>query len=194
MVGTGKGADMGLLFKSAETLENLSHVDVVVLDKTGTVTKGAPEVTDVYVLDSDFVRLAASLEHASEHPLSLAVVEYAKKKGIDHTVPVTDFAAEAGMGISGTVEGMRIAAGNRRYMDALGVHFDAKYDAEAENGKTVLYFARDGKPLGILCCADEVKPDSAAAIAKLQAEVRLKDKMLEQKWKTARTVCEVVNG
>ena len=168
MVGTGKGADMGLLFKSAEALEHLSHVDVVVLDKTGTVTKGAPEVTDVYVLGSDFVRLAATLEHASEHPLSHAVVEYAKKKSIDYTAPVSDFAAEAGMGISGTVEGKRVVAGNRRYMDALGVAFDAKYEAEAQNGKTVLYFAADGKPLGVLCCADEVKPDSAAAVAKLR--------------------------
>ena len=168
MVGTGKGADMGLLFKSAQALETLSHVDVVVLDKTGTVTKGAPEVTDVYVLGGDFVRLAAALEHASEHPLSHAVVEYAKSKQIDYTAAVTDFAAEAGMGISGTVEGKRISAGNRRYMDALGIAFDLKYEAEAEHGKTVLYFAADGKPLGVLCCADEVKPDSAAAVAKLR--------------------------
>ena len=168
MVGTGKGADMGLLFKSASALETLSHVNVVVLDKTGTVTKGAPEVTDVYVLGNDFVRLAAALEHASEHPLSHAVVEYAKKKGIDYSAAVTDFGAEAGMGISGTVEGKRIYAGSRRYMDALGVVFDAKYEDEAQNGKTVLYFAADGKPLGVLCCADEVKPDSAAAVAKLR--------------------------
>ncbi len=170
MVGTGKGADMGLLFKSAEALETLSHVDVVVLDKTGTVTKGTPEVTDVYMLGSDFVRLAASLEHASEHPLSHAVVEYAKKKNIEYTAPVSDFAAEAGMGISGTVEGKRVYAGNRRYMEALGVAFDEKYESEAQNGKTVLYFAADGKALGVLCCADEVKADSAAAVAKLRAD------------------------
>ena len=170
MVGTGKGADMGLLFKSAQSLEELSHVDVIVLDKTGTVTKGSPEVTDVYTLGSDFIALAAALEHASEHPLSLAVVEYAKKKGIDHTASVENFAAEAGKGIRGTVNGMHIVGGNRRYMDELGIPFDKKYDAEAENGKTVLYFARDGKPLGVICCADEVKPDSAAAIAQLQAK------------------------
>ena len=168
MVGTGKGADMGLLFKSAQALETLSHVDVVVLDKTGTVTKGTPEVTDAYVLGSDFVRLAAALEHASEHPLSHAVVEYAKKKNVDYTASVTEFAAEAGMGISGTVEGKRVFAGNRRYMEALGIEFDAKYEDEAQSGKTVLYFAADGKPLGVLCCADGVKPDSAAAVAKLR--------------------------
>ena len=168
MVGTGKGADMGLLFKSAQALETLSHVDVVVLDKTGTVTKGTPEVTDAYVLGSDFVHLAASLEHASEHPLSHAVVEYAKKKNVDYTASVTEFAAEAGMGISGTVEGKRVFAGNRRYMEALGIEFDAKYEDEAQSGKTVLYFAADGKPLGVLCCADGVKPDSAAAVAKLR--------------------------
>ena len=170
MVGTGKGADMGLLFKSAQGLETLSHIDVMVLDKTGTVTKGTPEVTDVYTLGSDFVTLAASLEHASEHPLSLAIVDYAKSKDIDHTLPVTHFTAEPGLGIRGTVRGSVIAAGNRRYMDALGVSFDAKYDAAAEDGKTVLYFARDGKALGVMCCADSVKPDSAAAIAQLQAD------------------------
>jgi len=170
MVGTGKGADMGLLFKSAQSLEGLSHVDVMVLDKTGTVTKGAPEVTDVYALHPDFVRLAAALEHASEHPLSLAVVEYAKAKNIDYTAPVTDFAATPGMGISGTVDGRHITAGNRRYMEHLGISFDRKYDAAAEDGKTVLYFGCDGQPLGVLCCADAVKADSAAAIAKLRAD------------------------
>ena len=170
MVGTGKGADMGLLFKSAQSLEGLSHVDVIILDKTGTVTKGTPEVTDVYEIGKDFVHLAASLEHASEHPLSLAIVEYAKKKNIDYTAPVENFTATAGMGISGTVDGKLIAAGNRRYMEHLGVMFDAKYDTAAEEGKTVLFFACDGKALGVMCCADEVKPDSAAAVQKLQSD------------------------
>ena len=170
MVGTGRGADMGLLFKSAQSLETLSHVDVIVLDKTGTVTKGAPEVTDVHEFRSDFVHLAASLEHASEHPLSLAIVEYAKRKNIDYTAAVEAFSALPGMGICGIVEGKTIAAGNRRYMEELDVAFDATFDAHAESGKTVLYFACDGNPLGVICCADEVKPDSAAAIAKLQAD------------------------
>ena len=170
MVGTGKGADMGLLFKSAQSLEGLSHVDVIVLDKTGTVTNGTPEVTDVHEIEKDFVHLAASLEHASEHPLSLAIVEYAKRKNIDYTAPVDGFNAIPGMGISGTVDGKEIAAGNRRYMEHLGVRFDAKFDEHAADGKTVLYFACDGKALGVLCCADEVKPDSAAAIAKLKSD------------------------
>ena len=170
MVGTGKGADMGLLFKSAQGLETLSHVDTVVLDKTGTVTNGAPEVTDVHEIGKDFIHLAASLEYASEHPLSLAIVEYAKRKQIDYTTPVEQFTATPGMGISGIVDGKTIAAGNRRYMDALGVSFDGKFDAAAEDGKTVLYFACDNAPLGVICCADEVKADSAAAIAKLQSE------------------------
>ena len=170
MVGTGKGADMGLLFKSAQGLETLSHVDTVVLDKTGTVTNGAPEVTDVHEIGKDFIHLAASLEYASEHPLSLAIVEYAKRKQIDYTTPVEQFTATPGMGISGIVDGKTIAAGNRRYMDALGVSFDGKFDAAAEDGKTVLYFTCDNAPLGVICCADEVKADSAAAIAKLQSE------------------------
>jgi len=170
MVGTGRGADMGLLFKSAQSLEGLSHVDVIVLDKTGTVTKGTPEVTDVHEIGTDFVHLAASLEHASEHPLSLAIVEYAKKKNISYTASVENFTATPGMGISGKVDTKQIAAGNRRYMEHLGVSFDTKFDAHAEDGKTVLYFACDGKPLGVMCCADEVKPDSAAAIERLQSD------------------------
>ncbi len=167
MVGTGRGADMGLLFKSAQGLEGLSHIDVMVLDKTGTVTKGTPEVTDAHLLSPNALALAAALEHASEHPLSLAIVDYAKQRNIDFSAPVTDFTATPGMGISGVVEGKSIAAGNRRYMDSLGVAFDTKYDEAAKDGKTVLYFAADGKPLAVICCADAVKPDSAAAIAKL---------------------------
>ena len=170
MVGTGRGANMGLLYKSAQGLEELSHVDVMVLDKTGTVTKGSPEVTDVYAMGDNFIHLAASLEHASEHPLSLAIVDYAKAKGIDYTAPVTDFTATPGMGIRGIVDGKTIAAGNRRYMEHLNVAFDAKYDTAAEDGKTVLFFAVDGKALGVMCCADEVKPDSTAAIERLQAD------------------------
>ena len=170
MVGTGKGADMGLLFKSAQSLETLSHVDVIVLDKTGTVTKGTPEVTDVYEMGTNFIPLAAALEHASEHPLSLAIEEYAKKKNIGTLLPVENFTAVPGMGISGIVDGKLIAAGNRRYMAHLQVTFDSKFDRHAEEGKTVLYFSCDGKPLGIMCCADAVKADSADAVAKLQSD------------------------
>ena len=169
MVGTGRGADMGVLFKSAESLETLSRVDVMVLDKTGTVTKGAPEVTDVTDLSGGrLLPLAAALEHASEHPLSLAVTDYAKAHGVPSPAPVADFAALPGMGISGTVDGTAVAAGNRRYMEHLGVRFDAGYDDAAKDGKTVLYFAADGAPLGVICCADPVKPDSAEAVARLR--------------------------
>lgn len=171
MVGTGKGADMGVLFKSAEALEGLSHVDVMVLDKTGTVTKGAPEVTDVHDLSGgELLPLAAALEHASEHPLSLAVVDYARKNGVTNFAPVSDFSAAPGMGISGSIGGKAVYAGNRRYMEHLNIAFDASYDDSAKQGKTVLYFAADHAPLGVICCADEVKPDSAAAIAKLQKD------------------------
>ncbi len=170
MVGTGKGADMGLLFKSAEGLERLSHVNVMVLDKTGTVTNGTPEVTDVFTLRDDFLPLAASLEHASEHPLSLAITEYAKAKNIEYTMPVSDFSLQPGLGISGTVDGKTVYAGNRKYMEQLNVSFERHYDDAAQEGKTVLYFAADGEALGVLCCADEAKPDSFDAIAKLQAD------------------------
>ena len=174
MVGTGKGADLGVLFKSAEALEGLAHTNVMVLDKTGTVTKGAPEVTDFHDLSGALLPLAAALEHASEHPLSLAVVDYAKSNGLTVFQDVTDFAAAPGMGISGTINGKTVYAGNRRYMEQLNVSFDTAYDAAARDGtihlKTVLYFAADGAPLGVICCADEVKPDSADAIARLKSD------------------------
>ena len=114
--------------------------------------------------------LAAALEHASEHPLSLAVVDYAKSNGLTSFQDVTDFAATPGMGISGTINGKTVYAGNRRYMEQLNVSFDTAYDAAAQDGKTVLYFAADGAPLGVICCADEVKPDSADAIARLKSD------------------------
>ncbi len=171
MVGTGRGADLGVLYKSAEGLETLSRVDTVVLDKTGTVTKGAPEVTDCTDLSGgSLLPLAAALEHASEHPLSLAVTEYAQRQGISQFLPVSDFSAAPGMGISGIIDGRRVSAGNRRFMDSLQVSFDSRYDQAAQDGKTVLYFAADGKALGVICCADEVKPDSPAAVAQLKQD------------------------
>lgn len=171
MVGTGRGADLGVLYKSAEGLETLSRVDTVVLDKTGTVTKGAPEATDCSDLSGgSLLPLAAALEHASEHPLSLAVTEYAQRQGISQFLPVSDFSATPGMGISGTIDGRRVSAGNRRFMDSLQVSFDSQYDQAAQDGKTVLYFAADGKALGVICCADEVKPDSPAAVAQLKQD------------------------
>ncbi len=170
MVGTGKGADLGILFKSAEALEGMAHVNVMVLDKTGTVTKGTPEVTDLFNLSDELLPLAAALEHASEHPLSLAVVDYARQNGVTDFAPVSDFTATPGMGISGTVSGKMVYAGNRRYMEQLNVPFNVSYDDAAKDGKTVLYFAADNTPLGVIACADAVKPDSADAIAKLQAD------------------------
>ena len=171
MVGTGRGADLGVLYKSAEGLETLSRVDTVVLDKTGTVTKGAPEVTDCTDLSGgSLLPLAAALEHASEHPLSLAVTEYAQRQGVSRFLPVSDFSATPGMGISGTIDGRRVSAGNRRFMDSLQISFDSQYDQAAQDGKTVLYFAADGKALGVICCADEVKPDSPAAVAQLKQD------------------------
>ena len=171
MVGTGRGADMGVLFRSAEGLEHLSRIDTMVLDKTGTVTKGTPEVTDLTDLSGgQLLPLAGALEHASEHPLSLAITEYAKSHGGSPFSPVSDFSAQPGRGISGIIDGRRVYGGNRRYMEELGLTFDPKFDAAAEDGKTVLYFAANRTPLGVICCADAVKPDSAAAIARLKAD------------------------
>ncbi len=168
MVGTGRGAEYGILLKSAEALETMSHVDTVVLDKTGTLTEGHPTVTDILPAQGsvpDFLRLAAALEQRSEHPLAAAVMETAK--GL--TIPdVTDFAAVPGRGVLGTVEGRRILAGNPAFLEERGICFQPRNELAAE-GKTLLYFAEDGgNLLGVIAAADKEKPTAAAAVAKLR--------------------------
>ncbi len=174
MVGTGKGAENGILIKSAESLEIAHEINTVVLDKTGTITEGAPKVTDCIVAagqnETDFLQKAASLEHSSEHPLAEAIVAYAKRKNIS-LKSVSDFGAEAGQGVYGSVEGKKILAGNRRMMDANGIELGVlaqKGENAAEQGKTPLYFACDGKAMGLLCVADVVKPTSAQAIKEFE--------------------------
>ncbi len=174
MVGTGKGAENGILIKSAESLEIAHEVDTVVLDKTGTITEGSPKVTDCIVAagvaEKDFLRKAASLEYSSEHPLAEAIVDYVNKKKISLGA-VSAFGAEAGQGVYGTMEGQLILAGNRRMMDARSIDLGplAQRGEEAANkGKTPLYFAADGKALGLICVADTVKATSAQAIAEFE--------------------------
>ena len=172
MVGTGRGAEMGILFKSAEALEALRGVDVVVLDKTGTITQGKPAVTDVMpeegVSEKALLKLAATLEAGSEHPLAEAVMALAGERGI---VPreASDFAAVPGKGVTAREGANVVAAGNARLMAELGVEVDeARLEAFAREGKTPLMFAKNGRLVGTIAVADQVKPSSADAIAALR--------------------------
>lgn len=174
MVGTGKGAENGILIKSAESLEIAHEVDTVVLDKTGTITEGAPRVTDVLpaggVTGRELLAVACAVEHPSEHPLAQAIVAHAAADGLTPT-PVTDFGAIPGQGVYATQDGRRLLAGNRRMMEAEGIPLGPlgeAGDAAAADGKTPLYFAQEGKLLGLLCLADVVKSTSPAAIREFQ--------------------------
>lgn len=174
MVGTGRGAEQGILIKSGESLETAHLVDTVVLDKTGTITEGHPAVAAVRmapgVTEAELLGLAASLEKASEHPLAEAIVRYAEEAGVEVS-QVTEFAAEAGRGVSGMVSGRKVLAGNQKMMDAQKVILDGM-DAEAgklsEEGRTVLYIAADQKLLGMIAVADPVKKTSAEAIREME--------------------------
>ncbi len=175
MVGTGKGAENGILIKSAESLEIAHQVDTVVLDKTGTVTMGRPVVTGLMpaggVDPAELMTLAASVEARSEHPLAVAIVERAKQEGLTLR-DAADFAATAGQGVSAVVDGQRILAGNLKMMREASVPLEGLDSAAAEwanQGKTPLYFSREGRMLGLIALEDEVKPTSRAAIDAMKA-------------------------
>ncbi len=170
MVGTGKGAENGILIKSAESLEIAHEVDTVVLDKTGTVTEGKPKVTDVIlmegILQNRLLGSAVAIESLSEHPLSEAITTFAKEKETE-ILPAENFHAAAGEGVEGDVKGHHILAGNLKMMEARGIELgDMQKRAEqlAEEGKTPLYFSEDDKLLGLIAVADTIKPTSAQAI------------------------------
>ena len=167
MVGTGRGAGMGVLFKNAEALENLHKVDAVVLDKTGTLTVGKPQVTDVIpvgVSEEKLLKIAASIEKRSEHPFAKAILEKAKGLGAGDA---SDFETIPGRGVSGVVEGVRYYGGNEKLMAEHGIYVP-HYAALASRGKTPLYFAaEDGTYLGAIAAADVLKSDSAAAVAQM---------------------------
>lgn len=173
MVGTGKAAQSGILIKSAESLELLGKAQTVVLDKTGTVTEGKPKVTDIVccgVPEEELLGLAASVEAPSEHPLSVAISQAAQERGLTVS-PVADFAAVAGGGVQAVLNGQKICAGNKKFMESIRASAEAvqmQAEALAAQGKTALYFAREGELLGLIAVADVVKPDSAAAIKALQ--------------------------
>ena len=174
MVGTGKGAENGILIKSAEALETAHSIRTVVLDKTGTVTEGKPVVTDILpaegVDDAKLLQIAASLENLSEHPLAEAVVAKAAAQNLD-LLPASDFSAAAGQGVRAVVDGHAFLAGNRKLLDENHIAAGAFGDAAeklANDGKTPLYFADESHVLGLIAVADTVKPTSAWAIAELE--------------------------
>lgn len=177
-VATGKAAERGILIKSAASLELLGRVDTVVLDKTGTVTAGTPQVTDVLcvpgVTEEELLCAAASLEKPSGHPLADAIVQEAARRSIP-LCAVSDFTAVPGGGVQAVLDGKTLYAGNDRYMTLIGAGtaaLRAAAEALAAAGKTPLYFAEEQQLLGVVAVADVVKPDSAAAIAALRRSGR----------------------
>ena len=176
MVGVGKGAGAGVLIKSAESLERMGNVDTLVFDKTGTLTEGRPRVIAVIpargLSEGDVLRLAASLEQSSEHPLAAAIVTAARKKGILAEAS-SDFSSATGKGVTGKVAGRTVALGNARLMAEQGIElgdFAGKADHLRNQGGTVLFIAVDGKPGGIIAIADPIKATARAALDSLRAD------------------------
>ncbi|MGH3520332.1 MAG: heavy metal translocating P-type ATPase [Haloechinothrix sp.] len=174
MVGTGKGAQSGILIRSAEALETAHRLDTIVLDKTGTITKGEPTLTDVVPangIDNDeLLRLVATAEHNSEHPLGEAIVRGAADRGIP-LGEASEFDSVTGHGIHATVDGRRVLVGKTELLSEAGIDpqsLRAAADPLSREGKTAIYAAVDGQIAGVVAVADTVKDDSAAAVSELQ--------------------------
>ncbi|MDX2307108.1 MAG: heavy metal translocating P-type ATPase [Hyphomicrobium sp.] len=176
MVGVGRGAEMGVLIKDAEALERMEKVDTLVVDKTGTLTEGRPSVIAIQVTggiaESELLRLAASLEVASEHPLAAAIVAKARERGVTLSA-VDDFASPVGKGVTGRVDGRRVVIGNA------GIMADATIDTRAlesvahdmrQDGATVIFVALDGRLGGVIAIADPIKETALEAVSALRAE------------------------
>ena len=172
MVGTGKGAENGILIKSGEALETAHNIKSVVLDKTGTITQGKPVVTDVEteISERDFLKIAAELERGSEHPLAEAILEYAGAKGMKGE-RTEEFFSVPGQGVKGKINGRWYYAGNSRMMKEQGIPlgvYEKRLEALADEGKTPMIFAEENKIIGILAVADVVKPTSRQAVQQLK--------------------------
>lgn len=174
MVGTGKGAEYGILIKGGEALETAHKVDTVVLDKTGTVTEGEPKVTDILtsgiMSESELLQISASAERGSEHPLGEAIIREAENRGLSLREG-EDFQAVPGHGIQVTVQGRKVLLGNRKLMTDRNTELFLEEEAErlAQEGKTPMFVAVDGKVAGIIAVADTVKPSSKKAVEELHA-------------------------
>ena len=174
MVGSGVGAKNGILFKTAASLENAGKIRIIALDKTGTVTEGRPRVTDIMPLDSvsenELISLAYSLEYGSEHPLARAVCEYAEDRKIEKRA-VSDFRVLPGNGITAVLDGKELFGGSMSFMKKKGIADKGLYDKAEElasAGKTPLFFAADGRLLGVIAVADTIKEDSFEAVRQLK--------------------------
>lgn len=173
MVGNGMGAKNGILFKTSEALENAGKIDIAVMDKTGTITEGKPQVTHVVpaegVTEKELLEKAYTLEMKSEHPLARAVVSYGNEKGAE-ALPLTDFKILSGHGLEGTCHGKKLSGGSGAYISTIASMGNMKDKAEklAEEGMTPLFFAEEGKLLGLIAVADVIKKDSAEAIRQLK--------------------------
>ena len=173
MVGTGLGAGRGVLFKNAMALEAAAHIDTIVMDKTGTLTKGEPEVTDVIAVGIDedrLLALVAAVERESEHPLAQAIVTEAERRGVA-ALRAESFESVPGHGALATVDGQRVVVGNRRLMDRDGIDLGelaARRAELAEGGRTAVVVAVDGRAAGLVAMADAVRPTSAAAVEELR--------------------------
>lgn len=172
MVGTGKGAQNGILIKSAESLEILHSVDTIVLDKTGTITEGKPKVTNIItdINEKELLKIAGSLEKNSEHPLAEAIIEKAKEENID-LIEVSEFEAVVGRGIIGKIDGRKYYGGNLKLMEEYNINVNhSKKQAEefSKQGKTVLYFANEESIIGTIAVADTLKLTSKQAIKELK--------------------------
>jgi len=173
IVGTGKGAENGVLIRSAETLERAHKIDTVLLDKTGTLTKGEPNVTDIVSIppltQDEMLQIAASAEKPSEHPLAEAIVRFAGVKNIG-ILPVKNFNADPGHGILATLDDKTVMLGNLRLMQENNIavgSLEQTANRLWEEGKTVMFLAVDGKAVGLIALADTIKPDAAAAVKQL---------------------------
>lgn len=176
MVGVGKGAQSGVLIKNAEALENMNKVNVLITDKTGTITEGKPSVEKVFAVNNEeeiLVQNIASLNQYSEHPLAQAVVNYAKAKNISW-VEVKDFEAVSGKGVMGTVANKKVALGNKKLMEQVNANIsedlETKIIAEQKQGKTVSYIAVDGMAVGFVSISDKIKETSANAVKELMRQ------------------------
>lgn len=200
MVGVGKGAQNGVLIKNAEALENLNKVNVLITDKTGTITEGKPSVEKVVNASEEFdiklIEFIASLNQYSEHPLAEAIVKFGKDKGIEIT-KVDDFNAVSGKGVTGTVTGKRIALGNKKLMEEVKSNISSKINtkvAEEQNlGKTVSYISVDENVVGYVTITDAIKKTSKEAIATLQKKGIEVIMLTGDNKRTAKSVAEELN-
>ena len=201
MAGTGKGAEKGVLFKNSEALENATKLDTIVLDKTGTITIGKPAVVDIIPFDPDIttkdqlLKLAASVEKGSEHPLGKAIVNEAKTKGLELWEP-ENFKASGGFGVEAQIDGDFVRLGKPQWFHELGVDIDIAKDKISylqSEGKTVMVLARENNLSGLISVSDTLKPESKRAIEQLHSQ-NLKVVMLTgDNLQTAQTIASQVN-